>query len=211
MALSVSLPHQLQLWLQDFYRLDALAPVDLFLTGSLPGHGVSETLWVAQDGDELLLGLQFDASVLERLNTAGSLDAFPVWRLQDFWLVLEGVSHYLCLGWHAEHDRAISALDLETQAEIDKFVSAWELGRETGLGDIAQGVKELLFGNWQFADGAPPELYERYHQASTQAERYCAFLTRRYRDDRHGLREELRGFFRKPPARRREYIRALPY
>lgn len=210
MALNASLPHQLQLWLQDFYRLDALAPVDLFLTDELPGAGISETLWVAEDGDELLMGLQFDPAVLNRMNAAGGLDAFPYWKLQDFWLLLEGVSHYLCLGWHAERDRAISALDLETQAEIDKFVAAWELGRDAGLGDLARRLHELLFREWHAAENLSDALRERYTFANVQAERYCGWLAARFRENRHGLREELRAFFRRPPARRREYIRALP-
>ncbi len=41
--------------------------------------------------------------------------------------MLEGVSHFLCVAHHATHDRQVSLLTLELQAEIDKYVGSFLL------------------------------------------------------------------------------------
>jgi len=45
-------------------------------------------------------------------------------RFNDCCMLLEGVSHFLYLTWNAHYDRQVSLLDLELQAEVDKFVFA---------------------------------------------------------------------------------------
>src|SRR5437762_13493477 len=52
-------------------------------------------------------------------------------NLADCWTALEGVSHFLYLAWNAGHDRPVSLLELEMQAEVDKYVvSYWLLRRQ---------------------------------------------------------------------------------
>src|SRR5690606_24044211 len=110
-----SVPAQFQQWLQDFYRLPPLAPVDAFEVEV--SHAGAETLLLRERGDELELGLCFDPEVLARVEARGGIRGFAWQPLEDFWTVLEGVSHFVCLGWHAANEREISALDLEVQAE----------------------------------------------------------------------------------------------
>lgn len=203
-----SVPAQFQQWLQDFYRLPPLAPVDAFVVEV--SHAGAETLLLRERGDELELGLCFDPEVLARVEARGGIRGFAWQPLEDFWTVLEGVSHFVCLGWHAANEREISALDLEVQAEIDKFVTAWELGRHSGLGDLAEQIHAQLFDAAGPAPQLPAELRERYSEASRLAEPYCRWLRQRHGNDVHGLREELRAFFRLPPHRRRARIRQLP-
>ena len=42
--------------------------------------------------------------------------------MECFCLALEGVSHFLYLIWNASFDRSVTLLEMELQAEIDKFV-----------------------------------------------------------------------------------------
>lgn len=202
-----STPRQMQAWLEDLYRLAPLAPVDAFLVEGRAVNGATETLLLRETAGELELGLCLDPAVLARLDARGGLAAFAVHPLEEFWSVLEGVSHFVCLGWHAERERAISALDLEIQAEIDKFVTAWEFARQGGLGNLAAPLYRELFERWQplCMDAV---LAERYQRASALAARYCRYLHARF-DEPLALRAELRGFFRLPPQRRRERIREL--
>lgn len=203
-----SVPLQFQQWLQQLYRLPALAPVDEFLIEGRAVNGPTETLLLREVADTLQLGLYLDPLVVARLEARGGVGNFPEQSLQDFWTVLEGVSHFVCLGWHAERDREISALDLEIQAEIDKYVTAWELARQCGLGDIAESLHEQLFSCWRLDEGVEAAVAERYLRASETAARYCRYLRVRHGNSL-SLRAELRAFFRLPPRRRRERIAHL--
>ncbi len=203
-----SLPRRLQGWLEELYRLPPLAPVDAFLVEGRAVNGPTETLLVRETGNDLELGLYLDPRILERFATRGGLDNFPRQSLEDFWTLLEGVSHFVCLGWHAERNREISALDLEIQAEIDKYVSAREFCRQSGLGDIGEQLHETLFSEWKLGEDMDADLAERYRRASEIAARYCRYLQSRH-DDSLGLRAELRDFFRLSPQRRRERIHEL--
>jgi len=172
-------------------------------------NGPTESLLLREGADTLELGLYLDPHVVERLEARGGLDNFSRQSLEDFWTVLEGVSHFVCLGWHAEHDREISALDLEIQAEIDKYVTAWEFARQSGLGDISTPLYEQLFSSWRMADNIDASIAQRYVRASEIAARYCRYLQARH-ENPLSLRAELRFFFRLPPFRRREHIDATP-
>src|SRR5690606_16664307 len=145
------------------------------------------------------LGLCFDPELLSRVAALSVIRGFDWQPLEDFWTVLEGVSHFVCLGWHAVIEREISSLALEVLAVTDKFVTAWELGGHSGLGDLAEQIHAQLFDAAGPAPQLPAELRERYSEASRLAERYCRWLRQRHGSDVHGLREELRAFFRLPP------------
>lgn len=206
-ATASSIPLQCQDWLQQLYSLQPLAPVNAFLVEGRAVNGPKETLLLREAEDALELGLYLDPVVVARMEARGGLNAFACQSLEDFWIVLEGVSHFVCLGWHAGQEREISVLDLELQAEIDKFVSAWEFARQCGLGDLGEELHRQLFEQWRHAT-MPDEVAERYVHSSHLAARYCRWL-QVHRDDVHGLRAELREFFRLSPRRRRERISEL--
>jgi len=72
-----------------------------------------EQLLVREDGDTLELALVLE----DRL-----LDPNTDWSLDGFCTAAEGVSHLLYLALAAEREAQVSQLELELQAEIDKFV-----------------------------------------------------------------------------------------
>lgn len=207
--MSMSVPLQFQEWLQQLYRLAPLAPVDAFLIEGAAVNGPTETLLLREQADALELGLYLDPRAIARVEARGGLAGFAEQPLEDFWTVLEGVSHFVCLGWHAGQERAISALDLELQAEIDKFVTAWQLGVECGLGDLAEPLHEQLFQAWRLPSTMSAANRARYREASHLAARYCMHLRQRHGQDLLAVREELRHFFRLPPRRRRDFIQSL--
>src|SRR6266566_3042294 len=93
-----------------------------------------EELIVAQpaDGsDEVVMSLYLDPALLERLRSEDPLRRLHAGNLADCWTALEGVSHFLYLAWNAGHDRPVSLLELEMQAEVDKYVASyWLLPRQ---------------------------------------------------------------------------------
>jgi hypothetical protein len=89
------------------------------LPGALPATRTEEQLLVAEDADGVSIGLFLDPAVLARLAAANPLEALNGENLADYWTALEGVSHFVYLAWNAAHDRPVSLLELELQAEID--------------------------------------------------------------------------------------------
>jgi hypothetical protein len=107
----------------------------------------NETLLMSEDEEGLALSLFLDGELLRRLESADPMSRLRAHLLNDLWQVLEGVSHFNCVVWKASQDRNVSLLELELQAEIDKFVS-------TMLIAIGQGRSDLLYRlhGWLFEE-----------------------------------------------------------
>ena len=123
---------QLQDLLSDIYDLPLSYRVDDFLfteRAALPEavreSDTDEQVLVVSDGDEAAVGLFLDPQLLARLAAANPVETLNSGNVADYWTALEGVSHFICLAWNAGHDRPVSLLELELQAEIDKYVSSW--------------------------------------------------------------------------------------
>lgn len=166
-----------------------------------------EVLLVRQDTDGVAIGLYLAADVLEHLQRDD-----PYARLHDdnlgaFLLAVEGVSHYVCLAWNAQHDREISALELELQAEVDKFLCVQMLAERQGSA-APRGTLQRLFGRVRYDPALDADERWRYRTAHAWAHRYCARLASRW--DRHSRRSdlvrELRRFYRLSVQHKRAHI-----
>jgi hypothetical protein len=102
--------------------------------------------------------------------------------------IVEETSHLLCLAWHAAHERPVSPLLLELQAEVDRYAVA-RVGGGDGLGHF----RDFHWAAWMDA-----AVRRRYRTAHRSAQRYCRGLERRYplRADTPALLSELRRFYR---------------
>jgi hypothetical protein len=93
-----------------------------------------EELLVAQPlagSDEVVMSLYLDPALLQRLAREDPLTRLHAGNVADCWTALEGVSHFLYLAWNAGHGRPVSLLELEMQAEVDKYVASyWLLRRQ---------------------------------------------------------------------------------
>lgn len=167
--------------------------------------GTDETLYLHQDGDCLELALYVHAGVLERLEASDPFDGVTEDNLQDCCTALEGASHLLYIIWSAMRGRAVSLLELETQAEVDKFAALLVLcGRR---GEVEpEALLSRLFERVRFAEGLDAERLERYASANRFAARFCRRLSRRWLGrggaGHAGLFRELRAFYRLPHARK---------
>lgn len=161
----------------------------------------AEKLLVRQHADGLDLALYLDAALLERLETIGPHGEPDIDELADYCTVLEGVSHFLYLGWNAGHGREVTPLELELQAEVDKYiVSARRLRRHNRHAPAE--LHRWLFANAVFAEELERPELERYRDASRYAGSYCRQLAERYlglaATDNEGLLRDLRRFYRLP-------------
>src|SRR6266480_4013144 len=107
-----------------------------------------EELIVAQPpagSDEVVMSLYLDPALLERLAREDPLTRLHAGNVADCWTALEGVSHFLYLAWNAGHDRPVSLLELEMQAEVDKYVASYWLLRRQLPGRFPAELRRALF------------------------------------------------------------------
>ncbi len=176
-------------------------------------NGADEQLFVESGGDspEFGVALYLDPAMLERLGDADPTDALHVGNVSDYLTALEGVSHFVCVAWHASQGRDVSLLALELQAEIDKYVATYALLRRQAPRRFPAELHDLLFTRARVDPALAGERAALYRKASAHAARYCRALERRLRRDcadRDGLpgalRAELMRFYRLPETRKLE-------
>ena len=181
-----------------------------------------EELIVAEpaDGDdEVALSLYLDPALLGRLAREDPLVRLHAGNVADWCTALEGVSHFLYLAWNAGHDKPVSLLELEMQAEVDKYVvSYWFLRRQSPQHFPAE-LRRLLFERFRVDPGAAAAgRAQVYREASRYAGKFCARLERLLARSRAALSgaaaddavlAELRRFYRLTHARKRALIEAI--
>jgi hypothetical protein len=169
-----------------------------------------EQVLVLDEGGAAAVGLFLDAQLLERLAAANPIEALHAGNLSDYWTALEGVSHFIYLAWNAGHDRGVSLLELELQAEIDKYVSSWLLLREQDPERYPAELHRLLFERTRIEPRLAGERCELYREANQYAARFCRRLERQFSAEGAPLRREalaeLRRFYRLSRERKMTHI-----
>jgi len=200
---------RLQRRLQDIYELNIDEDVNDFLitspdvakalySGPAP-RAARELLLLREDADGLNLSLYLDAGIVERLSP-GDAAVSDVADLDDFCLALEGVSHFLYVVWHAARARSVSLLEMELQAEVDKYVVVRDLLDGETRSTPVPGLIERLFRSVAFHGDLGTAEQRRYRAANHRAERYCRRLEAEYYGTRSRgeVLNELRRFYRLP-------------
>src|SRR5690606_6027090 len=124
------------------------------------------------DGDAEV-SLYLPASLLERLQQNAPTRRLSAANIADFWTAFEGLSHFTYYAFNAAKDRAVTLLEMELQAEIDKFIAAALLLHEQGArspGDLHR----CLFESIRFDERLSAAELERYRAASRLAGKYCS-------------------------------------
>jgi hypothetical protein len=187
--------------LESLYALEPQTPVTEFLISHesaerYPGGG-SRTV-VAQDGDEVGLGVFLDESVAAGLRGQDPRVQLCSGNLGPFCTLTEEVSHFLYLLFRAQADWPITPFELELQGEIDKYLTAAFFLSLQNEGAVSARLKELLFQEYRLAEHLTAEETERYRAASRLAYRYCAWLEAEFlrRSRLTDLAREARRFYR---------------
>ena len=203
--------------LAEIYDLAATPDVAQFLLTDRAGvagfqvaRNTDEQLIVAQEDDGISLALYIDAAVLERLSCRDPFAALTGENLADYLTVAEGVSHFVYVTWNAGFDKPVTLLELELQAEVDKYVLCAWLLREQGHGRFPRELHRALFERARIDPVAAAGRAKLYHLASSYAGRFCrrvaASLARGRRGATRELLAELRRFYRWGNARKLRHI-----
>ena len=150
------------------------------LLGRELGPDEDEQVLLAESETGPALSVYIDQQVLGRLDRQDPLHHLSDANLADFCVALEGVSHFQYLVWSTEHHRQVSLLELELQAEVDKYAVAVYLLRQQGRSDLPRGLRRRLFDDIGFVAGLSTEIRERYIEANRHAARFCHQLERRF-------------------------------
>jgi hypothetical protein len=157
-----------------------------------------EWVLVRQDGEDVGLAVYIHAEDLEavanRTPVEAVCDALPAWSA-----VTEGVSHFLLLIRRVCRAEPVSLLELEAQAEVDKYVTArLHVGAHPEL-------RRRLLREATLAPGLDVDEQGRYTEAGRLADRYCGQLDRLR--DTEALLAELRRFYRMSGHARMDRLR----
>ncbi len=173
-----------------------------------------EELIVAEGADggdgEVRMSLYLDPALLERLGREDPMVRLHDGNVADYWTALEGVSHFLYVAWNAGHDKPVSLLELEMQAEVDKYVASYWLLRRQFPERFPAELLRLLFERTRIDPTLAPGRADLYREASRYAQKFCRRLEQSLRGARgRSEREvvaELRRFYRLTNARKVAHI-----
>jgi len=170
------------------------------LTAAEDARAGEEELLLAETADGAGVALYLDPELLRRLEGADPVGALTEGNLADYCTALEGVSHFVYTTWRLDRDLPVSLLELETQAEVDKYaVTVFLLAGQQG-GSYPAQVHPRLFDRVSFDAHLKPDQYHRYRTAHRCAAHYCRRLEHRYvsrgQARIEALVRELRKFYR---------------
>jgi hypothetical protein len=177
-----ALAARVQSGLERMYRLDRVADIGDFVLGASGGEREALLLHEADDG-------ALEMSVrLPYLEAEAELDTMCQ--------IIEGVSHFVYVVERARVGREATQLELELQAEVDKWVvlAASMRGFDT---DGSATLRARLYERVVYVHDADSEVGERYRVANDVANRFVRRLERDYVGNSRfvDLRSELRRFF----------------
>jgi hypothetical protein len=176
--------------LERLYQLERTADVDAFVTPAAQGE--RETLFVREaEGGTLEMSLRLPALARREFDAAVDADLDPLCQ------IIEGVSHFVYLADRAHAARATTQLEMELQAEVDKYVV---LAGVLAVNDArtSERLRTRLYEDVSFTHERDSERGERYRIANELAARFVWRLEREYLGRRRyaELHRELRAFFR---------------
>jgi hypothetical protein len=176
--------------LERLYQLERVADVLAFVAPAEGGEREALMVRMADDGAvEMSL----------RLPPLGprEADLLEGPGLDPLCQIIEGVSHFVYLASRAREDRRTTQLELEVQAEVDKYVVLIAALGSPDEPKSAQ-LRKRLYDDVSFSFAEGTEVGDRYRIANQVAARFVRRLERTYlRDGRaRELRSELRHFYR---------------
>lgn len=191
------------------YAVEDFLITDRWLAGALGGdkRTVDEELLILEQDGEANVSLFLEEDLVARLAHNDPIAALNRDNLADFWVAIEGVSHFIYFVFKASSDQCVTLLEMELQAEIDKFVATTLLLRGQG-GGPPHGLHHWLFELPRLHAELTPDEHERYRLANRYAAKYCLRIWPELAADRpdDALVRELRYFYRLPREPKIGYI-----
>ncbi|APR80880.1 Hypothetical protein A7982_06227 [Minicystis rosea] len=180
-----TLPARIQARLAGYYGIEDAPAVDDFVE---PADGDRESLLVREQDGALELSLRLPRAAIEGAR-APSFD--------EVCQVVEGVSHFLYLAERARRELPATHLELELQAEVDKYVLFAHGANAPRPFHPARAarMRARLFERVAYLHPPHTETGARYRMANDLAARFAGRLELRFA--RHGHFGEMRAWLRR--------------
>jgi hypothetical protein len=161
---------RLQRQIEAIYELEPTPPIAPFVR---VGSGeMREQLLVRQEGDELDLVVLLPQASLEACLTKGALV-----ELDAYLEAVEGISHFIHLADRARTELPTTLLELELQAEVDKFALLAGEPQNQNTSELVS-LHRRLYEQVRFLHPSSSELGQRYRLANGLAARLWSQLIR---------------------------------
>lgn len=188
--------HQIQRQLEALYQTDIQANVEDFLVRSFKKEGRQESLFVRYSSESLEVGLFIAPTILKTLAKYNPFASLGRQNLKAFLIATEGVSHFVYLLKRTRESNPLTRLELELQAEIDKYLLTcflFTFHRQK----IPSFFFSYLFENLAWRSSLTSEEKGRYIEANRLATKFCAGLDQKLQHAAWGhLLETVRHFYR---------------
>jgi hypothetical protein len=203
---------QLQQRLEGMYRITApdirrfmigREQLDDLHEGSLH-RDADEWVLVRETDEGIDLAVFIDEGQLSRLSQARCARCLVREAFRPFCSAVEAVSHFLLLVERARKGEPLRLLELEAQAEVDKYLA---LRLQTDGHYDADRVFQQLFRTSTFAPGLSAQEHFRYREAGRLAEGYCRMLEAQRSDQ--AVIDQVRAFYHRSGQQRLEQMRQL--
>ena len=193
---------RVQRGLEALYRVDTGVEVGDFVVGRelrdalVSARRPREQLLVSEADGELALALFIDPAVLANLLAHDPARRLGDHNFGDFLLAIEGVSHFIYAVWCARAERPVSQLELELQAEVDKYVTCLLTMQPDQA--LSAALRQRLFGDAIYEPDLDHDEHARYRAANDNAQRYTGWLEQAFVIPRKipEMLAELRRFYR---------------
>ncbi|UQA55085.1 hypothetical protein [Polyangium aurulentum] len=181
-----SLPARIQAALCRTYGLDDVPAVDDFIHPIDEAKG-REVLFVREGNDGVEVALHLPRAALESKRRAS---------FDELCQIVEGVSHFLFLVERARRELPVTELELELQAEVDKYVLLvhGDPGTRPYEPALAARVRARLFESVAYLHPPGTERGDRYRLANDLAARFAGRLEEAFA--RRGRFEQMRSVLR---------------
>jgi hypothetical protein len=169
------------------------------LDASETARELPEKLLIQKQGEDAVsIALYLDPDLLQRLEANDPTQSLHGQNLHDFWVALEGISHFLYFTWNAGYERRVSLLEMELQGEVDKYILAAFLFCSQQQGAVPARLHQHLFRNVAYDTRLTAAELRRYRSANYFAARFCYYIEQLFlRSHAHaGLINILRRFYR---------------
>jgi len=193
---------RVQRGLEALYRVDTGVEIADYVVGAdlrdalVAARKPREQLLVCEADGEMSLALFIDPGALANLTRHDPARRLGDHNLGDFLLVVEGVSHFIYAIRCARAERPVSQLELELQAEVDKYVTCLLIAEPDAA--VSAGLRRRLFDDATYEPDLDHDEDARYRAANDNAQRYASWLERAFVAPRRipEMLAELRRFYR---------------
>jgi hypothetical protein len=169
----IALAGRIQRGLERLYRLERAADVDAFVTHADAGE--REALFVRESDEGLEMLLRIPRLGERTVDVEGA-------GLDPLCQIIEGVSHFVYLADRASLERETTQLEMELQAEVDKYVILASTLEASSQFDerTSRRLRERLYDDVAFVHEPNSVEGERYRVANASARRFTGRLERDY-------------------------------